>query len=351
MRTLACSGTVVLVLAVLTVAAEQGPRTGGQPAAMPPRWSPPPCGDATHRCIDLEVQSTGKHQNIMLDDAADYRIHLPKDRPLVGGFDLRGGRNVTIIGGQIDLPRAPTRHGCDDSRPCRGIGIYKRGSSGPNAVYIEGVFIRNPYPRKNTSDGISLDTRPSNPTTLTVQNVRVQGIVGCDPSNPSAHADVLQPYNAPRAHIRVHGLTGTTACQGLQVAPDLARSLARTTQAKQLFENVNLRVIRNPWTGLRRRYVVWLTSGPAGGCVSAPTTFRNVYVDEPGRGLQKSTWPSLRGPRRCRAQWHARSRTLSFPRLPSVHGVIRDGRPPRGDFVPRGVAGTGYVSPGLPAVG
>jgi hypothetical protein len=38
--------------------------------------------------------------------------------------------------------------------------------------------------------------------------------------------------------------------------------------------------------------------------------------------------------------------TLSFPNSPQITGVLNEGVPPGGDFVPVGVAGTGYVSPG-----
>src|SRR3954451_23972435 len=71
-------------------------------SAAPLTWAPPPCGDATRQCVDVYLSNTGANQTPSLSAANDYRIHLPSV-PLQGGLQIRGGHNVIIIGGQIEL--------------------------------------------------------------------------------------------------------------------------------------------------------------------------------------------------------------------------------------------------------
>jgi hypothetical protein len=66
-------------------------------------WAPPPCGDATHNCVDVNLADTGSHQSLLLSNASDYRVHLPASSPLHGGITINGGHNVVIVGGEIDL--------------------------------------------------------------------------------------------------------------------------------------------------------------------------------------------------------------------------------------------------------
>ena len=89
--------------------------------------------------MDLYLSNTGSHQTPSLDNNTDYRIHLPTDGPLVGGITIAGGRNVVIIGGQIDLTYPCSNDGSD----CMGIYIAKNS---PGAVFVEGVWIHNPCP-------------------------------------------------------------------------------------------------------------------------------------------------------------------------------------------------------------
>jgi prepilin-type N-terminal cleavage/methylation domain-containing protein len=198
-------------------------------------WSPPTCGDATHGCVDLTLSDTGSHQNPSLSASNDYRIHLPAV-PLRGGLTISGGHNVIIIGGEIDLTTP-----CDDSSSaCHGINISRGAASG--SVYLEGIYIKNPDATHShyTGDGIDVDDSPG-VTDVTMQNIRVEGIDGCDPiGDPAAHADVFQPYNAGGAKLHVDHFTGTTDCQGFQVDPDYAYTTYGTTPAEGIFNNVNI---------------------------------------------------------------------------------------------------------------
>jgi hypothetical protein len=324
------------------------------PRALPD--APPPCGDASHACVDLDLPAgTGvaNHVNLVLDDSKDYRLHLPTGG-VSAGINLRGGRNITMIGGQIDLPTDATTHGCNDASggTCPGIVIYGRGSSGPRTVFIEGVYIRNPNATtKNTSDGIRLENSASNPTTLIVQNTRIEGISGCDPSDSDAHADVFQPYDAPGSTIRFHNVSATTNCQAFQVEPDLAWSNLGTTSGPQSYDQVNVTQYVNQWGSSDTQMYFWLTYGGGSSCAAAVTTLSHVYVNTLSDTLVGHIWPDTNRPSGCLARYDATTRTMTFPSTAThLMGSIVEGAPPTGDFVPPpnlgGNVGRDYVTPG-----
>ena len=158
---------------------------------------------------------------------------------------------------------------------------------------------------------------------------------------------MFQPYAVPRARIHVDRLTGTTNCQGVTLDPDLAWDSFGELAAEYVVKNVNVNVLGNPYKGTENRYAWWLTGGTSGedGCLSGPIVLRNVYADQPDGTLRmNSVWPDTDRPDACRSVWEAP--TLLFPRSPQITGVVTAGMPPGGDYVPEGVAGIAYVSPG-----
>ena len=303
-------------------------------------WSPPACGGSGYTCTDLYLSNTGSNQAPSLASNVDYRIHLPASGPLVGGLMIRGGHNVQVIGGEIDL----TYPCSDSSSACHGIYVNKATAG---EVYLEGVWIRNPktIPAScsatgmpcSTGDGIVVDTqRTSTPPNLTMQNIRIDGISGC--SGGSDHADIFQPYQAGGSLIKIDHLTGTSNCQGFQIDPDLSSA----NPPSYIIKNTNLNVIPNPYSGNANRYMWWLTGGTS-GCDSGQVTLSNAYAQEPNGSLSiNSVWPDTDQPSTCRSAWSAP--TVSFLNSPQITGTITAGLPPGGDFV-SGV-GTGYVSPG-----
>jgi hypothetical protein len=310
----------------------------------PLTWQPPTCGDATHGCVDMYLSNTGSHQNPSLSAANDYRIHLPMTGPLKGGITISGGHNVQIIGGEIDM----TYPCSDSSSACHGVNISRGSASGQ--VYIEGVYIKNPDPNYltdtyDTGDGIDVDDYPG-VTDIVLQNVRIEGIKGCDPAVPSAHADVFQPYNAGGANMNIDRLTGTTDCQGMQVDPDYAYATYGLLPKSGTFKNVNINVFANPSSGNGNRYAAWFTYA-TNSCVSYPIILSNFYVQEPGGTLAyNSVWPDPANsyPSACLGLYPGGY--VYWPNLTSLSGSVTNGLPPGGDFVPAGTAGVGYVSPG-----
>jgi hypothetical protein len=246
---------------------------------------------------------------------------------------------VIIIGGQINLS-VP----CSDaSSACRGINISKPTSG---TVFIEGVWIHNPQSpiTQSTSDGINVDDSASNPSDIVLQNIRIDGISGC--SGGADHADVFQPYSVPGARIRIDRLTGTTNCQGMTLDPDLSWRVHGRLAAEYAIKRANINVLANPYHGVANRYAWWLTGGRTqDDCLSGPISMTDVYAQEPDGTLKlNSVWPDTDQPEACRSRWAAP--TLAFPGSPLIQGVVAAGSPPGGDYVPEGVAGLRYRSPG-----
>lgn len=342
----------VLAVALLSACSTGGARanTSPNPSANPLAWAPPPCGDPEHHCVDLDLRSTGAHQAPDLDDDTDYRIHLPDDGALVGGITITGGRNVLLVGGRIDLT-----YPCPDDRSeCMGIHIAKES---PGSVFVEGVWIHNPADigsacagsttstpqRCSTGDGIDVNTTNNatiNVNTITLENVRVDGISGC--SGQGDHSDVFQSYQAPDVTIRIDRVTGVTNCQGLTLDPDLAFSVWHRFPASITVMNTNIDAIANPYRGASYQPKTWwLTYGT--GCESGPIVLTNDYSGRPpGNTVPDNTWPDTTA-RSCPARYS--QGRLAWPGT-RIEGTITIGLPPGGDFVPPDTVGPGYRSPG-----
>ena len=112
------------------------------------------------------------------------------------------------------------------------------------------------------------------------------------------------------------------------------------------FKNVNINVFANPGSGNGNRYAWWFTYSDK-SCVSYPITLSNVYVSEPSGTLAyNSVWPDPANsyPSACLGVFPGGY--VYWPTLTTLTGSVTSGLPPGGDFVPVGVAGVGYVSPG-----
>jgi len=194
----------------------------------------------------------------------------------------------------------------------------------------------------STGDAIDVNTANYlgvNPITITLENIRADGIAGG--SGFSDHSDILQPYQAPLDTIRIDRFTGTSNDQGFTINPDLALKNFGDVVTYDI-RDTNLVDIHNPYTGFRNRYLWWLID--ASTCHSGQIALSNVYTSEADGTLRlDSAWPDTNQPAACMSKWSGSA--LSFHGIP-VTGSITEGVPPGGDFVPVGVAGIHYRSPG-----
>ena len=349
LRCLVFIGSLIAVVLVGCSSAGGKLQTGAAPGTPPNlrklAWSPPQCGDQTHRCKSLYLRNTGSHQTPVLNNNTDYQIHLPKNGPLVGGITIAGGRRVEIIGGEIDL----TYPCSNDASHCTGIYIAKKS---PGSMFVEGVWIHNPArigptcptgaskaaQTCSTGHGIDINTADDgqiNVNTITLENIRIDGISGC--SGYGDHADVIQPYQAPDDTIQIDGLTGVTNCTGLMLDPDLAYDNWHTFPTSITITNTNIDVTANPYPKTVYPTTWWLTY--ANTCESGPVFLSDDYSSEPliERG-SPSMWPNPDNPD-CGTE---DSNGIVSWKNTRIEGSIQTGNPPEGDFVPLGVAGLDY---------
>ena len=353
MRQLWCLALGALISVSLAGCSLLPKGTDASPSASPsPRkltWAPPPCGDKQHRCETLYLQNTGSHQLPTLYNNVDYRIYLPRIGPLIGGITIAGGRRVEIIGGEIDL----TYPCSNDASKCIGLYIAKNS---PGSVFVEGVWIHNPArigrtcptgasrasQTCSTGDGIDINTADDgkiNVNTITLENIRIDGISGC--SGYADHADVFQPYQAPDDTIQVDGMTGATNCNGLTLDPDLAYSIWHQLPSSITIKNTNIDISANPYKPGGYGAIWWLTYGFS--CQSGPISLSGDYSSEPGTSHSPPSIYPYVGSHSCGAQYS--DGVVSWKDV-HIYGSIRNGMPPGGDFVPLGIAGLGYLSPG-----
>jgi len=307
-------------------------------------WAPPQCGDSTHSCQTMNLSNTGSHQTLGLSSTSDYKINLPTTGPLVGGLTLYGGHNITIIGGEVDLSTPCTT----DSGPCHGFNI-SRSSTDTGTIHIEGVYIKNPDPTHSKYTGDGIDINGAENTDFHFENMRIEGIDGCDSgAQPSAHADVFQPYGGAH-NIYIDHLTGTSDFQGMEVKEGDNGSTINSA----IFKDVNIDGFYNSHGCTTTQYLWWSTASAGGfNCTVYPTTLTNDYVN-PYSSFTIShgvVWPDTNTTFGCPAS--IANGTASWPNIPNLSngpggaGVITQGQPSGGDFVPASAIGLGYISPG-----
>ncbi len=316
-------------------------------------WSPPALGMGGKTVTDLTLIDTGASQSLNLNANTDYRVHLPATGPMTGALFLRGGYNIQIIGGQINLQYP----GSDAFNDTMGI-YYNRGN--PGHIYVEGVLIHAPVPPAtasaggsppvaSTGDGANGDCYPG-PVDITWQNIRVENISGC--SGGADHADVIQLYNMAGSVGHMDHVTASGNCQGINIDPDYAYQTYGLMPDSYDLRNLNMNTISNPYSGFSNRYMYFLTYHLT-GATGMPVSLTNCWAWEPnGIGAQNAVWPDLStATDGANSVYNSSTGQLSFPNSPEISGVISNGTPPGGDYVPVGTAGPGYVSPGYMSAG
>jgi hypothetical protein len=278
-------------------------------------WSPPALENPT--TIQL---GDGKTQNT-LDNTKDYIIKLPSSKK-TGSTTLIGGRNIVLIGGYITIPYTDRSITTDMDRRA----IYIKDNVG--TVHIEGVLIDGSG--DGEMDGIAINAPQS---TVQLQNLRITGVQGTD---STMHADVVQPWGGVK-ELRIDRLTGQSGYQGFFIPID------QNTIGKAVVKNVNLIATGQAYGGGGGGYMISITKL---NCIAYPITFENTYVQpRSGRPLSKSVWPDFNTESTKNCPVQVSNGVGTWPALP-VTGAIREGAPPGGDYVPFGVAGLSYTSPG-----
>jgi hypothetical protein len=238
------------------------------------------------------------------------------DSPTHKRIRFSGGRHWVVRGGEVNNDKPWTN--LDDQ-----AGVQFEKATG--TVFIEGLYIHGAY----GTDGIRIGTGGSAMTVI-VQNSRiVERLAG-----PTVyHADVIQPYGGVK-ELKVDRMTGSSDFQGQMwkqepgtvFGPSDFRRVNYVAATPEIQSMINL-VMTSPTQPVTLTEVYnqpdpLFVSGNF--CrVNFPSTLATCLVD--GLGRKYVTWTGT---------------------PITVNGRVTQGLPPGGDFVPSGVAGLAYVSPG-----
>lgn len=267
---------------------------------------------------------------IWLPPTQDAVIKVPPGG-IHGSVEIDGGHNIVMIGGSITVPSSAKQ--TDNNNDDTDQGIYIRQATG--IVHIEGVQITGDPDTQ--FDGIDINA-PS--ATVQLENIRVTNVWGSDTTE---HADVVQTWGGVGT-LRIDRLSADGDYQGLTIDPDLG------PVGPVDIENVDLTYEAIP-TALAPitvggGYMIWLTKGVDTCSAPSHTTFSNVYVYDDSQRVPASNtvWPpSKESGLPCAGQLSGTAATWN--NLP-VTGQVTLTAPPGGPFVPAGVAGDSYRSPG-----
>lgn len=273
---------------------------------------------------------TGYSAHTLLDNT-DYILKMPST-PKTGATVIMGGRNVVMIGGHVKMdPKVNTQTGGDIYRRA----IYVKDNKG--TVHIEGIHIEGDS--STTFDGIGIAAPDS---IVQIQNIRMTNLYG---TNSGFHADMVQPFGGVK-ELRVDKFTGSSYYQGFQIASK-SFPIGHVKLSRVNVESVGAA------TKQSGGQLLWFISTNSGfDCSrSFPVTLSEFYIKyrPDGWGLGTSAYPM--GSTKddygvmCGGVLNAEKTQISFPYLP-VTGIVKGGAPSTGDFVPMGVAGINYKSPG-----
>jgi hypothetical protein len=143
------------------------------------------------------------------------------------------------------------------------------------------------------------------------------------------HPDIIQPHSGYK-ELRVDRLTGRSDYQGIFLKAEYPHTLGPTD-----LRNVNL-------IGLpTAHYLFWQELS------STAITVTKAWINhnQTHYSLGYSVYPDIQKPVGREAVVSGDGTQVYWP-TSNILGFIANGTPPDGDFVPLGVAGTSYVSPG-----
>lgn len=251
-----------------------------------PLWDPP----ALTTPLTLNVPTSGG--TFKLNAGQDYLVVMPT-APVTKALKLTGGRNVVLVGGEMNIGWQ------GDAAPASmRRALLLDGQTG--TAHIEGLLLGG----SDLSEGIQINAPQA---VVQLVNVRVEGIRARDQVNfTDNHPDLVQAWGGVK-ELRVDGLTGRTDYQGIFLKPDYNG-----------IGSVSLRRV-NVRSDATARYLYWKDRN---GFADFPVHVDDVWGEPAsGRSFTKTLWPEGSD------AWAA----------------VKQGVPAAGDFVPAGMVGIGYT--------
>ena len=317
------------------------------PVTVPPSGASDSYAPAPTMVDPTVIQLHVGDDNLRLDDTKDYILQMP-DQKKTGGLEIRGGRNVEVIGGYMSIATPGT-----GGAGAANITI----ADGPNAV--DGHVVRIEGVEIDASSGVEADgIRIAAPKAVVqVVNDRITGLLG---SLSTTHADLIQPWGGVK-ELDVDGFTGSSHYNTFYLRRE--NSPLMPPAAKVVMHDVNVFGLSNPAGSNPPETISAISIGtqpptsPADtlspvNC-DVPTTLElsNFYAQSAGKRPGSFVYPrdsmTAAG---CPAQVSADGTSVDWPSLRAavggpVTGVVQVGTPPGGDYVPVGMAGLGYTAP------
>lgn len=303
--------TALAVTAAVVVAAASGSAGAGAPARL--TWAPPALSDP------VTISVTNANRRLFLDDARDYRLEVVE--PLVRELWIEGGRNVVVVGGHITVGELGGDTAYHDN-----TGVKVRFGDASGTVHLEGLLVDGPF----LTDGIAVATGRD----VQIENVRVERVYD---NLKQAHADCVQIQRGV-GQLRMDRFTCSTQRQGIFLGDggaigsvDLRRVDLRGAPGAHLLWQTTPSFdvsVSDLWLGVAPDFRAW-----------APFGYW-VYPQKDGRTYAGSIDRQRRAvvSRDGKRLWFVGSRISGIVRKVAVGA--------RREFVPPGVAGMAYVSPG-----
>lgn len=240
------------------------------PAVGTLSWKPPTLTSPT------TIKPTDGQGKIVLAAGRDYVIDIAgRTWKNTRGLHVEGGRNVVIIGGQVDVGAGFYSGGTGPGVMANGYvkrAAYFLGQTG--VVHLEGVAFMSSS--GTLSEGVNVSAPLAR---VQVQNVRLDSpLLGTKDAN---HADALQCWNGP-TWLGVDGFTATTGYQGMFLNPH------DTSTSSAVVDGWELRNVEIIGT-TAAKYILWRVKPPA----TIRTT--NVYTSGGLGNWNGSTdWPGVK---------------------------------------------------------
>ena len=282
----------------------------------------------------LRIRLHVGEDHLRLNDARDYILIFPRVKK-TGVLEIRGGRNIRVIGGRISV-----------AKPGPNIIVWDGNNARKGrVVHLEGLLIDASSGAQ--SDGIKIKAPRA---IVQIVNCRIVGLKG---SSRGLHADVIQPFGGVKA-LRIDGLTASSHYNGLYLRREndpLGPKIGRIRiHHANIFGYWNGRstspseTIRGLAIGTQPRDPS--NDGASINCdLTARIILRGVWVEparkRPGQFVYPHDGMKRAG---CPAKRSADGRSIRWPALRDyVDGAVRIGAPRDGDFVRASRVGLNYV--------
>jgi len=292
--------------------------------------------------ITITLCNCNLHNGVIIVNLAAGQDYILKDHVVLNyPVEIIGGHNIVWIGGDI--------------RPTSGpdIGIQLNGvGAGGGTIHLEGIYVDGSgvltdgieggeYANQHKASGTLADA------VLQIENIRVGPLSG---DSTITHQDCVQQYGGWR-DLRVDRFTCRSLYQGFFLPWEDGASNNQGVLSHWDIRNANM-YDQSPSSGSAFQTLIHF--GDRGGSFNATThkqggNLSNVFLDAIQRPFDSETYPNSGTTSVDGTIVHSTvdvSRASTWSNNWSIPGFVSPGTPPVGDYVPTGVVGLNYVSPG-----